>query len=186
MRLTEWWHGFFQAEQNGHIKSRTFRQSERDANNDEFLEQFEVLRSSKSLMKRALLKTGSRDCKSYLFAALCRALGIPTRLVVSLQSVPWQASVGKGKEKKVDVKGKGKARATSIDDVEEDDDDMEEVEVPEDIGTSSPAISVSSTFEYSPVPGSSKKSTPLKRHVIKTKRRKNNFSSECSLRLIAS
>jgi xeroderma pigmentosum group C-complementing protein len=30
-----------------------------------------------------------------LFTALCRGLGIPARLVVSIQSVPWQAGIDK-------------------------------------------------------------------------------------------
>jgi hypothetical protein len=52
--------------------------------------QVEIVRSAKSLMKHALMRSGSRDVRSRLFAALCRALGIPAYLVVSLQSVPWQ------------------------------------------------------------------------------------------------
>jgi xeroderma pigmentosum group C-complementing protein len=48
-------------------------------------------------MKHALMQSGSRDVSSQLFTALCRALGIPTRLVVSLQSVPWQTNVGRSK-----------------------------------------------------------------------------------------
>jgi xeroderma pigmentosum group C-complementing protein len=57
----------------------------------------EVLRSEKSLMKLALMQYGSRDVSAQLFTALCRALGLPARLVVSIQSVPWQTGVGKPK-----------------------------------------------------------------------------------------
>lgn len=95
-------------------------------------DEWEVVRSEKSLMKRALQRYGSRDVSAQLFTALCRALGIPARLVVSLQSVPWQAGVGKPKSKpKPKTKGKGKDRA-SVDGEEdgEEDGDMEEVDIP--------------------------------------------------------
>ncbi|CAG8745372.1 14191_t:CDS:1, partial [Acaulospora colombiana] len=49
------------------------------------------LRSAKSLMKHALLRSGSADSCALLFTALCRAMGIPARLVVSLQAVPWSS-----------------------------------------------------------------------------------------------
>jgi xeroderma pigmentosum group C-complementing protein len=192
MRLTEWWYSTFEVEETGHIKNRTFRQAEEDANDETFSEQFEVLRTSKSLMKHALMRRGSRDCSSILFASLCRALLIPSRLVVSLQPVPWQANVGRPKEKPVDIKGKGKAKAVSEDesepamnvDEDDDDDDMEEVGIPtpSDDATpvSSPQMSVSSSFEDSPKPSPSKKSTSLRRQVIKTRRRKNVLS-ECKV-----
>jgi xeroderma pigmentosum group C-complementing protein len=48
-------------------------------------------------------------------------------LVVSLQSVPWQAGVGKPKVSGTET-AKGKAKAIEIED--ESEDDMEEVEVP--------------------------------------------------------
>jgi len=101
----------------------------RDSSEDEY----EVIRSCKSLQKHALLQQGTRDVSAQLFTALCRALGIPARLVVSVQSVPWKASVGKPKmtyqkkrptevvsdipdpqeasSSKIDIKGKGKAKA---------------------------------------------------------------------------
>jgi xeroderma pigmentosum group C-complementing protein len=73
----------------------------------------EVIRSPNSLMKHALQRWGSRDVSAQLFTALCRALGIPSRLVVSLQSVPWQSNVGKPKPtyKKSPAKGVGKGKA---------------------------------------------------------------------------
>jgi xeroderma pigmentosum group C-complementing protein len=96
-------------------------------------EESEVIHTSKSLMKHALMRGGSRDTSAQLFTSLCRALGIPARLVVSLQSVPWQAGVGKPKPKpsgkKKDVKGKGKERAIE-DEEDEGDEDMEEVNIP--------------------------------------------------------
>ena len=55
------------------------------------------LRSAKSLMKHAILHSGSRDTSAILFTALCRALDVPARLVVSLQSVPWSAKSEKMK-----------------------------------------------------------------------------------------
>lgn len=89
----------------------------------------EVVRSVKSLMKHALQRYGSRDVSAQLFTALCRALGIPARLVVSLQSVPWQASIGKPKPKpKPKTNGKGKEKAIPKD--EDEGDDMEEVDIP--------------------------------------------------------
>lgn len=94
----------------------------------------EVIRSEKSLMKHALMKRGSRDISAQLFTSLCRALGIPARLVVSLQSVPWRSSVGKSNKaktpaKKPDVSGKGKEKEVvqSGGDDEDSSDSMEEV-----------------------------------------------------------
>jgi xeroderma pigmentosum group C-complementing protein len=55
------------------------------------------LRSAKSLMKHAILHSGSRDTSAILFTALCRALDVPARLVVSLQSIPWSAKSEKMK-----------------------------------------------------------------------------------------
>jgi len=72
-------------------------------------EDIEIIRSEKSLMKHALQRSGSRDVSSQLFTALCRGLGIPARLVVSLQSVPWKANIGKSKYKPMLKKTKGSA-----------------------------------------------------------------------------
>lgn len=122
----------FNRESNGKGKARAV-----DSDDDEG----EVIKSEKSLMKHALMMRGSRDTSAQLFTALCRALGIPTRLVVSLQSVPWQAGIGKPKPqlKKTKVGGKdvgasasvskGKQKATQ-DGEDEDDMEMEEVEIP--------------------------------------------------------
>ncbi|EAU86269.2 DNA repair protein rhp42 [Coprinopsis cinerea okayama7 len=150
--LAEWWaHSFFEVLPEGHLRNRTFDEVQSklerhgvlddpeplDEETTELIldEDLEIIRGPKSLMKHALMRCGSRDVSAQLFTALCRALGIPARLVVSLQSMPWKASVGKpkpkytrksakGKEKavddeedsgsspsKVDVKGKGKAPA---------------------------------------------------------------------------
>lgn len=160
--LTDWWSSSFEIVPEGHIRSRTFHDVEKfleryrllsndnDSPNDEIdLEVLqdvmdeggEFIRSPNSLMKHALLASGSRDTTSQLFTALCRALSIPARLVVSIQSVPWQAGVGKPKpryEKKVHGKGKGKGKASPADDSsqlsQQDDSEsdgvMEEVEVP--------------------------------------------------------
>ncbi|KAL4261573.1 XPC family protein [Pleurotus pulmonarius] len=78
----------------------------------------EFVRTPKSLMKHALMRKGSRDLSAQLFTALCRSLGIPTRLVVSIQSLPWQANINKPKAKPKAKKGKGKAvesQASNID-----------------------------------------------------------------------
>lgn len=145
-RLAEWWtYSFFAVEPVGHIRSRTFDQvqkmiapilplGDQDIINLELFEEedSEVIRTPKSLMKHALMRAGSRDTSAQLFTALCRALDVPARLVVSLQSVPWQAGVGRPKPKvngkKTDVKGKGKERA--VEDADADNDDGEEVTIP--------------------------------------------------------
>ena len=140
MRLTQWWYEeFFEVEGSGHIRSRTFDEVQKVLFETDFEDnKGEVIRGPKSLMKHALKRRGSRDISSQLFTALCRALGIPARLVVSLQSVPWQAHVGKPKStgKKPSRKGKGKADINSDSEAEESmdaelDDDMEEVSIPD-------------------------------------------------------
>ena len=144
--LVEWWStSFFAVEQGGHIRSRPFEEiqkqleirglhvkdeSDPDATiNYESLQDIvgddgEQIRSPKSLMKHALMQSGSRDTSAQLFTALCRGMGIPARLVVSLQSVPWQAGVGKPKptyQRKLQSKGKGKAGEGDLDEEMEDD-----------------------------------------------------------------
>ena len=96
MRLAQWWYENFKVLDWGHIQSRTYEQVETILKNDGVdWEEGEFIKSEKSLMKRAIERKGSRDTSAQLFTALCRALDIPARLVVSLQSVPWQAKVGK-------------------------------------------------------------------------------------------
>ena len=152
-RLTEWWSDNFRVEPTGHIRNRTFDEVQKIINQDLKgkgkaravdldEDDGEVIKSEKSLMKHALMMRGSRDTSAQLFTSLCRALGIPARLVASLQSVPWQAGVGKPKppvkpKKKAGGKeagvgpsvGKGKQKAAP-DDEDEDDMEMEEVEIP--------------------------------------------------------
>ncbi|KAG7091277.1 hypothetical protein E1B28_010326 [Marasmius oreades] len=137
-RLVEWWRSdFFEVLPHGHMRNRTFDsvqqkllaygygvgseiEDEQDGVIDRELfedildDEIEVIRSEKSFMKHALMQAGSRDTSAQLFTALCRGLGIPSRLVVSLQSVPWQAGVGKPKPK-YQKKEKGKAKATESD-----------------------------------------------------------------------
>ncbi|KAL4250566.1 transglutaminase-like superfamily protein [Abortiporus biennis] len=154
-RLAKWWSESFQILETGHIKSRPYEEVQKELEDkglipkkndpkgkgkaraieiDDFDEDDgEVIRSEKSLMKRALIRRGTRDVSAQLFTALCRALGIPARLVVSLQSVPWQAGVGKPKastKKKAVVKGKGKQKAEGEGE-DEDDMEMEEVDIPQ-------------------------------------------------------
>lgn len=68
---------------------------EDDEANDDFVaalgEGGERIRTVKSLMKKALQGTGGRDTSAQLFVSLCRALGLGTRLVVSLQAVQWKS-----------------------------------------------------------------------------------------------
>jgi xeroderma pigmentosum group C-complementing protein len=132
--LANWWSSAFEIIPEGHLRNRTFLDVEKVleryhllSSNDDSVngemdvevlqdvldEDGEFIRSPKSLMKHALMAKGSRDTSAQLFTALCRALGIPARLVASLQSVPWQASVGKPKpkyERKTKGKGKGKGK----------------------------------------------------------------------------
>lgn len=54
----------------------------------------EAAASPKQLCAAARRRLGSRETKSILFCALCRSLGIPSRLVVSVQVVPSAASKG--------------------------------------------------------------------------------------------
>ncbi|EGN98589.1 hypothetical protein SERLA73DRAFT_92039 [Serpula lacrymans var. lacrymans S7.3] len=146
-RLVDWWTGtFFSVLPSGHIRSKTFDEVQKELSMltpDQVLDlediddDLEVVRSEKSLMKHALMQQGSRDTSAQLFTALCRALDIPARLVVSLQSVPWQAGVGKPKPKTVKKKagkevgkGKGKEKAAEEDPEEAEEEDMEEVEIP--------------------------------------------------------
>ncbi|KAG6843606.1 hypothetical protein H0H87_002651, partial [Tephrocybe sp. NHM501043] len=131
--LVEWWSStYFEVVPEGHIKNRTYDNVQAklaklsfpptgpDAILDiEDIENIfgnepERIRSPKSLMKHALMTNGSRDTSAQLFTALCRGLGVPARLVVSLQSVPWQTHIGKPKpaysRKPKGDKGKGKAK----------------------------------------------------------------------------
>jgi len=133
--LVEWWaRDFFRVQKTGHIQSHTYEEIQRLLKSDDYefdenyqlayasFEGHEIIKSPKSLMKHTLMRSGSRDVSAQLFTALCRGLGIPARLVVSLQSVPWQANAGKPKQT-----GKKKSKPdTPVD----SDEDMEEVIVP--------------------------------------------------------
>ncbi|KAI9568479.1 hypothetical protein HD554DRAFT_2172269 [Boletus coccyginus] len=102
-RLVTWWcETFFSVTPTGHIRSRTFEEVEDEialasepGGSESDDSGYERIRSVESLMKHALMQRGSRDTSAQLFTALCRALDIPARLVVSLQSVPWKSRVGK-------------------------------------------------------------------------------------------
>ncbi|KAJ3916925.1 hypothetical protein F5877DRAFT_45622 [Lentinula edodes] len=153
-RLAEWWsQDFFEVTDEGHIRNITFdtmkqrlkykgkgKEKEKqppsttpliDSSDLDLLEDIldnsiETIKSPKSLMKHALMQSGSRDTSAQLFTALCRALAIPARLVVSLQSVPWKAAIGREAKKypkKTSHVSKGK------------------VEVVENEGNTAPAVS---------------------------------------------
>ncbi|KDQ62732.1 hypothetical protein JAAARDRAFT_190020 [Jaapia argillacea MUCL 33604] len=172
-RLVEWWaNDYFEVDAIG-LRSRTFDQvakaiqihetqdpkgtgkhSQPALDMEDLLDNTDdLIRSPKSLQKHALQGSGSRDTSAQLFTALCRALGIPARLVCSLQAVPWKASVGKPKPKtkpkgkNAKGKGKGKGKAKKED---EDDDEMEEVDIPSN--GAGPSTSTS-TRVHSPFPG---------------------------------
>ena len=108
--LVGWWASvFFRVRKTGHIQSHTYEETQRLLKLDDYefdqdyqlayasFEGHEIVKTPKSLMKHALMRSGTRDISAQLFTALCRALGIPARLVVSLQSVPWQANAGTSK-----------------------------------------------------------------------------------------
>jgi len=160
-RLASWWADtFFTVKSTAHLRSRTFEDVHRVIHSRDLVDvtgkgkgkalpqdvdpledlfeddEVEIVRSAKSLMKHALMRSGSRDVSSQLFTALCRALGIPARLVVSLQSVPWQTNVGRpktpAKHRGSDSKGKS---------VESHD--------AEDSGEGTPEVGVSRQNDYS-------------------------------------
>ncbi|KAJ3787651.1 hypothetical protein GGU10DRAFT_426726 [Lentinula aff. detonsa] len=138
-KLVEWWSlDFFELKAKGKGKEREKEKqpasssplidsSDLDLLEDILDNSLESINSPKSLMKHALMQSGSRDTSAQLFTALCRALSIPARLVVSLQSVPWKAAIGreaKKYSKKVNgeqSKGKGKGKAKEIEVLENED-----------------------------------------------------------------
>lgn len=133
--LAEWWaREFFRVQKAGHIQSYTYEEVRTllKSGDYEFNENYElayasfegheIVKTPKSLMKHALMRSGSRDVSAQLFTALCRALDIPARLVVSLQSVPWKTSAGK-------LKPNAK-RGSKPDTPADSDDDMEGVLIP--------------------------------------------------------
>lgn len=124
--LAQWWsQTFFEVLPTGHIRNHTFDEVQSKLESfdilyddkeldDDTLEsvlstEIERIRGPKSLMKHALNRSGSRDVSAQLFTSLCRAIGLPARLVVSLQSVPWQPSIGKPKPTYTRKSTKGKA-----------------------------------------------------------------------------
>lgn len=112
---------------------------ERERAKDALLEQISIgaggerLRTVNSLMKKALQQEGSRDVSAILFVALARAIGLGTRLVVSLQAVPWRAEkvvakkkpgAGRGGKSLASRQGEGPASD------DESEDELEEVPIP--------------------------------------------------------
>ncbi|CDZ97394.1 Nucleotide excision repair complex XPC-HR23B, subunit XPC/DPB11 [Phaffia rhodozyma] len=89
----------------------------------------EIIRSSKSLQKKALLMAGSRDVSAQLFVGMCRALGIGTRLVASLQPVPWRmGQAGENAGGSSRRKSAGSTDPSEVDDDGENDDDEDDME----------------------------------------------------------
>lgn len=137
-RLVTWWcETFFSVTPTGHIRSRTFEEVEDEISLDSEPgasepddSGYERIRSVESLMKHVLMERGSRDTSAQLFTALCRALDIPARLVVSLQSVPWKSKVGKPAPKRDSSKGKDKPQQKTADDCKNlETDDQNEVNI---------------------------------------------------------
>ncbi|ELU44032.1 DNA repair protein rhp42 [Rhizoctonia solani AG-1 IA] len=80
----------------------------------------ERLRSPNSISKHALQRSGSRDMAALVFVAIVRALGIPARLVSSLQCVPWAlpkdyASKARKPKDKTTVTSKRDDQDTAVD-----------------------------------------------------------------------
>jgi xeroderma pigmentosum group C-complementing protein len=115
------------------------KDKEREREKEALLEQIAVgaggerLRTVNSLMKKALQQEGSRDVSAILFVALARAIGLGTRLVVSLQAVPWRAEkviakkkpgAGRGGRTLASRQGEGPASD------DESEDELEEVPIP--------------------------------------------------------
>jgi xeroderma pigmentosum group C-complementing protein len=203
-RLASWWADtFFTVKPTGHLRSRTFEDVERvlhsrglvvdttdkgkgkavpqdvDTLEDLFDDgEVEVVRSEKSLMKHALLRSGSRDVSSQLFTALCRALGIPARLVVSLQSVPWQTNVGRRPRTPAKPKGaNSKGKAVERHDPEDNVEDNQEVSVPrQDENSSSDDMQVDGGESADKrTPSSSSRTSGRKKmpHIVKLRKTKN-------------
>lgn len=109
---------------------------------EDYMEKLEVnaggerLRTVNSLMKKALKQEGSRDVSAILFVSLARAAGLGTRLVISLQPVPWRAEKNVAKKKPKGAGQGGRSLASrqgngaGSEDDEDDEDDMEEVPIP--------------------------------------------------------
>lgn len=55
----------------------------------------EPIYSAQELMSHARELVGSRETSAQLFASMCRALGIPSRLVVSVQAPSWSVAAAK-------------------------------------------------------------------------------------------
>ncbi|KAM5533626.1 hypothetical protein V8D89_012739 [Ganoderma adspersum] len=222
-RLADWWASSFDVVPAGHLRSRTFHDVQRtlpkpkaapppdpkgkgkaraveesdeeEDDEERYGVEGERIRSAKSLMKHALMWRGSRDTSAQLFTALCRALGIPARLVVSLQSVPWQASVGKpkpsGKKKKkaaadaeLDAKGKGSGQVDASNGQDDDeDDDMEAVDIPgspavdESRGRSPNRTNGQGVDGASPAPNGKAKGKQKAAPVIKLRKSKRNWGA---------
>lgn len=168
-RLVTWWcETFFSVTPTGHIRSRTFEEVEDEialasepGGSESDDSGYERIRSVESLMKHALMQRGSRDTSAQLFTALCRALDIPARLVVSLQSVPWKSRVGKPTPKGDGTKCREQRSA----------DDREDLETGDQIGAD---IAVSPS-KY--------KGTPGPDHVCRTPSKNNAVSLDSHFRL---
>jgi xeroderma pigmentosum group C-complementing protein len=139
-KLTEWWHSNFRVIPDKGVRNQTFLEVEKQRLVEQkrkksdlkgkgkatSSDQIDVtpysdrLRSAKSLMKHALLREGSADTSSLLFTALCRALDVPARLIVSLQAVPWSSKSERTKPAEATVDSQS-APSASRDDSSSDD-----------------------------------------------------------------
>ncbi|PWN42133.1 Rad4-domain-containing protein [Ceraceosorus guamensis] len=128
----------------------------------------EAISCPADLQHRAELRQGSRETSAQMFCCLCRALGIPARLVISLQVAPWSAGAAKvattqGTREKA-TKGKGKGLV----------DKARKKRKPDDELTSEDEEWQSGSEEFSPAQASSSKP---KGSARKTRKRGDSHSS---------
>ncbi|PWN50373.1 Rad4-domain-containing protein [Violaceomyces palustris] len=55
----------------------------------------EKISSPEDLLLRAKARSGSRETSAQLFCAMCRSIGVPARLVISPQPLPWSVGASK-------------------------------------------------------------------------------------------
>lgn len=189
-RLVSWWYNEFEVDpfilgvrtrSYGEVERELRREGVKDmddllalwakADEDKARDPFgpsETIRNAQSLMKRAVQLKGSSQCSAQLFTALCRAIGIPARLVFSLQPVDWHATAAatepkptskKRKREPASAKSKGKGKAkVSTEEEASTEGDFEEI-VPPGQGSSSRPISIMSDGDSKPISIASHTST---------------------------
>ncbi|KAG9127045.1 hypothetical protein FRC07_000881 [Ceratobasidium sp. 392] len=119
----------------GKARAASSSSSDKDEDFDEEDEESEwyapeTLRSANSIAKHALQRSGSRDAAVLVFVAMVRAMGLPTRLVGSLQCVSWSTPKEHWNKQGKKKSTRNRAGAHSEQISAEDEVEMEEVTVP--------------------------------------------------------